>query len=148
MGVGCQHHAPAALPPGKETRYPSHRRLGGPQGRSGWAQKISPPPGFDLRTVQPIQHSTWYIIISQNGEYEGYRLARWICHTCRFSPIPLFLTIVVEFQFVKFWLCSYPSGDLDTCGELANCLFHQNVNVAEATIMKWEQQDTFYLQPQ
>jgi hypothetical protein len=31
--VGGQHHAPAALPPGK-TRYPVSRRLGGPQGRS------------------------------------------------------------------------------------------------------------------
>ena len=40
-GLGGQHHAPAALPPGK-TRYPLYRRLGGPQGRSGWMQKISP----------------------------------------------------------------------------------------------------------
>jgi hypothetical protein len=31
MGVGCQRHAPAALPPGK-TRYPLYSRLGGPQG--------------------------------------------------------------------------------------------------------------------
>ena len=31
-GVGGQHHAPAALPPGK-TRYPLYTRLGGPQGR-------------------------------------------------------------------------------------------------------------------
>ena len=41
MGVGCQHHAPAALPPGK-TRYPLYRRLGRPQGRSGGVRKISP----------------------------------------------------------------------------------------------------------
>ena len=40
-------------PPGK-TRYPLYRRLGGPQGRSGQVQKISPPPGFDPRTVQPL----------------------------------------------------------------------------------------------
>ena len=52
-GVGGQRHAPAALPPGK-TRYPLYRRLGGPQGRSGQVQKISPPPGFDPRTVQPV----------------------------------------------------------------------------------------------
>jgi hypothetical protein len=37
--VGGQHHAPAALPPGK-TRYPSYRRLGGPQDRSGRVRKI------------------------------------------------------------------------------------------------------------
>ena len=33
-GVAGQHHAPAALPPGK-SRYALFRRLGGPQGRSG-----------------------------------------------------------------------------------------------------------------
>ena len=53
MGMGGQRHAPATLPPGN-TRYPLYRRLGGPQGRSGRARKISPPPGFDPRTVQPV----------------------------------------------------------------------------------------------
>jgi hypothetical protein len=52
-GVGGKRHAPAALPPEK-TRYPLYRRLGGPQGRSGRVRKISPPPGFDPRTVQPV----------------------------------------------------------------------------------------------
>ena len=42
-----------SLPPGK-TRYPLYRRLGGPQGRCGQVRKISPPPGFDPRTVQPV----------------------------------------------------------------------------------------------
>jgi len=41
------------LPLGK-TRYPLYRRLGGPQGRSGEVRKISPPPGFDPQTIQPI----------------------------------------------------------------------------------------------
>jgi hypothetical protein len=41
------------LPPGK-TRYPLYRRLGGPQGRSRQVRKISPPPGFDPRTVQSV----------------------------------------------------------------------------------------------
>jgi hypothetical protein len=51
MGVGGQREASAVLAPGK-TRYPFCRRLGGPQGRSGWLRKISPPPGFDPRTVK------------------------------------------------------------------------------------------------
>ena len=51
--MGGQRHAQAALPP-RKTRYPLYRRLGGPQGRSGRVWKISPPPGFDLRNVQPI----------------------------------------------------------------------------------------------
>jgi len=41
------------VPPGK-TRYPFYRRLGGSQGRSGQVRKISPPLGFDPRTVQPV----------------------------------------------------------------------------------------------
>jgi hypothetical protein len=51
------------LPPGK-TRYPLHRRLAGPQGRSGQVRKISPPPGFDPRTVQPIgsRYTDWAAI--------------------------------------------------------------------------------------
>jgi len=36
------------------TRYPLYRRLGGAQGRSGRMWKISPQPGFDPRTVQPV----------------------------------------------------------------------------------------------
>jgi len=51
--MGGQCHAPAALPPGK-TWYPLYRRLGGPQGRSERVRKISSPPGFDPRTVQPV----------------------------------------------------------------------------------------------
>ena len=46
--VSCPGHS---LPLGK-TRYPLYRRVGGPQGRSGQVRKISPPPGFDPRTVQ------------------------------------------------------------------------------------------------
>ena len=53
MGMGGQGHGPVALPPGK-TRYPLYRGLGGPQGRSERVQKISPLPGFDPRTVQPV----------------------------------------------------------------------------------------------
>jgi hypothetical protein len=58
--VGCQHHAPAALPP-RKTRYPLYRRLGEPQVLSGRVRKISPPPGFDPRTVQPVasRYTDW-----------------------------------------------------------------------------------------
>ena len=53
-GVGGQHHAPAALPKGK-TRYPLHRRLGGPQGRSGRVRKISPPPTRIRSPDRPVR---------------------------------------------------------------------------------------------
>jgi hypothetical protein len=52
-GVGGKRRAPAALTPGK-TRYPLYRRPGGPQGRAGLVRKISPLPGFDSWTVQPV----------------------------------------------------------------------------------------------
>ena len=52
-GEGSASRPGHSLPPGK-TQYPLYRRLGGPQGRPRWVQKISPPPGFDPRTVQPI----------------------------------------------------------------------------------------------
>jgi hypothetical protein len=37
-----------------KTRYPLYRRLGRPQGWSGRVRQISPPPGFDYRTVHPV----------------------------------------------------------------------------------------------
>ena len=62
MGVGGQQHAPATLPL-RNTRYPLYRRLGAPQGQSERARKISPPPGFDPRTVQPVasRYTDWAI---------------------------------------------------------------------------------------
>ena len=45
---------PGRFTPGKETRYPLYRRLGGPQGRFGRVRKISPSPGFNPQTVQPV----------------------------------------------------------------------------------------------
>jgi hypothetical protein len=39
-----------------KTRYPLYGRLCGSQGRSGQVRKISPPPEFDPRTIQPVAH--------------------------------------------------------------------------------------------
>ena len=51
--VGGQRQATAALSPGK--RPGTHcMRLDGPQGWSGWVQKILPPPGYDPRNLQPV----------------------------------------------------------------------------------------------
>jgi hypothetical protein len=48
-----KRHTQSVLPPGK-TRYPLQRRLGGPQGRYGRVQKISPLPDFDPQTVYSV----------------------------------------------------------------------------------------------
>jgi hypothetical protein len=68
MGDGGQRHAPAALPPGM-TRYPLYTMLGRPQGRSGRVPKISPPPGFDPRTVQLVasRYTDWAIAAQETS---------------------------------------------------------------------------------
>ena len=52
-GEGPASRPGRSLPLGK-TRYPLYRRLCAPQGRSGQVREISPTPGFDLRTIQPV----------------------------------------------------------------------------------------------
>ena len=76
MGVGDQGHAPAAIPPEK-TRYQLYKRLGGPQGRYGQVRKISPPPGFDPRIVQPVAQSLYrpsYPVNTTSSLWKVYRL--------------------------------------------------------------------------
>jgi hypothetical protein len=91
MGVGGQRHAPAALPP-VITRYPLYRRLGRPQGRSGRVRKISPPPGFESRTVQPRASKQTQIMSSD--------LTPWPCQCCTFSlylAVALYLSMNMAF---------------------------------------------------
>jgi len=64
--VDGQGHAPPNLPPGK-TWYPLYRRLSGPQGKCGWMQKISPPPGFNPRTIQPVARCCVNCAIPENA---------------------------------------------------------------------------------
>jgi len=54
VGVGGQRHASAALPPRKRPDTQFYRTVGGPQGRCGRVQKISPTPRFDPLTVQLV----------------------------------------------------------------------------------------------
>jgi len=68
-GEGSASRPGRSLPPGK-SRYPLYSRLGGPQGQSGQMRNISPPPGFDPRTVQPVdipytEHATRPTIFHQ-----------------------------------------------------------------------------------
>jgi hypothetical protein len=70
---GWSTRHPGRFTPGKETRYPLYRRLGGPQGRSGRVRKISPPPVFDPRTVQPA--ASRYTRLSYPGPH--HRQISW-----------------------------------------------------------------------
>jgi len=75
-GEGSASRPGRSLPPGK-TRCPLYRRLCGPQGRSAQVRKISLPPGFDPRTVQPVasrytdylQIGLLYIFLSNTLQY-------------------------------------------------------------------------------
>jgi hypothetical protein len=68
MGVGSQRHASVTLPP-RKLRYLLYRRLDGPQGRSKRVWKISPLPGFDTQTVQPV-----------SSRYTNWATPAHICH--------------------------------------------------------------------
>ena len=81
MGVGGQRHSPAALRPGKTLR-PLYRRLGGPQGRSGWVRNISPPPGFDPGQSSPVAQSL-YRLSYRAHKYEYYA-TKWYTDVCIF----------------------------------------------------------------
>jgi hypothetical protein len=57
MEVSGQLRAPAALPQGKNPWYPSDRRLGGPQsrsGRRGEEKNFQPLPGLEPPIFQPV----------------------------------------------------------------------------------------------
>jgi hypothetical protein len=78
---GWSTTCPDRFTPGKETRYPLYRRLGGPQGQSRWVWKILPQPGFDPRTVQPVfsRYTAW-AILAHMGCVIALLIYK-ICHT-------------------------------------------------------------------
>ena len=96
------------LTPGK-TWYPFYRRLVGPQGRSGQVRKISPPPGFDPWTVQPV-----------GSRYTDYATRPFTQFnrgkTSRFSPIGLICTTLLcpyslpPLLFLKIDFYPHPSS--------------------------------------
>ena len=54
IGGGWPVLHPTCITPTKETRYLLCRRPCGSQAWSRWEWKISPPPGFDPRPIQPV----------------------------------------------------------------------------------------------
>jgi hypothetical protein len=83
MGVAGQRHTPDDLPPEKSW-YLFYRRLGEPQGRSGWARKNSTSPGFDPRNVQPIATS-----LSLATSYLGEMQNKAVLTNLRHYPVIL-----------------------------------------------------------
>ena len=103
MGVGGQRHAPAAFTPEK-VPVPIVREAEWAQGRSGYVRKISPPPGFDPRTFQPVasRYTDWAIPApGGNGcvekEFSGTQVRNWLLLASvhpinRYSKTPPYLT--------------------------------------------------------
>jgi hypothetical protein len=86
-GWSKPRHAPAAFLLGK-ARYSLYSRLGGLQGRSGRVLKISPPPGLDPRTVQPVasRYTDWTILryLTECGRtnQSNAQLIIWLIYCC------------------------------------------------------------------
>jgi hypothetical protein len=97
--VGGQHHALAALTPGK-TRYSLSRRLGGPQGRSGRVRKTSSPPGFDPRTVQSV--ASRYTDRATRPTYNNNRLPKFYSSKpVRREALKMIVHKIVEFLYLS-----------------------------------------------
>jgi len=54
MGVGGQHHASAALPPGERSGNHCTGGWVGPRAGLDGCGNSRPPPGFDRQTFQPV----------------------------------------------------------------------------------------------
>ena len=123
MEVGGQHHAPAALPPEK-ARYPLYRRLGRPQGRFGRVRIISPPPGFDPRTVQPVasRYTDWAIPAATARYRRHVNNKMTISHRC------------ASFRFEEFQSIS---SNLEWTSESMYILYFVLLSSTERTASSW-----------
>jgi hypothetical protein len=118
--MGGQHHAPATLPP-KKTRYPLYMRLGRPQSLSGHVRKISPLPGFDPRTVQPVASSQKMKLYNDqlNAQvFNLFYLSIYFCLTCfeiSFTPSSEACIQLRQYSSIIARALTPYSGDLNHC---------------------------------
>ena len=99
-----------------ETRYSFYRRLGGPQGRSGWAENLV-PTGIRSRTVQPVvsHYTDWATrptysqrrsVKSQKKKYFRSRTCFvWSLRVIVWNCVMLQCWLLVLLLFVIFGLC-------------------------------------------
>jgi len=108
-GEGSASRPGRSLPPGK-TRYPLHRRLGGPQGRSGQVRKISPPTG--IRSPEPSARSQSLYLLRYPPHRIRCTLYKIMCPTKSMEPhdyrkcsnkTPLFYLRIVGFTLRPFY---------------------------------------------
>jgi hypothetical protein len=104
---------PGRFTPGKETRCPLYRRLGGPQGRSGQMLRLSPPLGFDPRHVEPVTNRyTDYAIpahkVTQVLHKIGWSLFYFILN--------LHTEVLVLYRVIRKSLCTWRWPSQNTFG--------------------------------
>ena len=113
------------LPPGK-TLYPFYSRLGGPQGRSAWAENLV-PTGIRSRTTQPVvshyidwaTQPTLWLHSKQKvwGQVHSHKFYSFFHSACRVAmviestssettnPLSCFITLNFTFKNALFYLC-------------------------------------------
>jgi len=69
---------PRPLYPVKEDVVRNIQKLGGHRGRSEWVWKTSPPPGFALRTLHPIE--------SPYTDYDNPAVPKYSTRDCINTP--------------------------------------------------------------
>ena len=101
-GGGWSTPRPGRFTPGKETRYPLYRRLGGPKSRTGQVQKISPPTGIRLPD-RPARSESPYRL-SYPGPYI-YLIFISILHSLSRQDLQtLYLTFTLSYQNSAYFL--------------------------------------------
>jgi len=73
MGLGGQRHAPAAFPPGRPGTHCIGGCVGPRASLDGCGKSAPPPPGFDLRGVQPVANRYTDLTIPAHDLHNGYR---------------------------------------------------------------------------
>ena len=121
------------LPLGK-TWYPFYRRLGGPQGRSGWAE-ILVPTGIRSRTVHPVvsRYTDWATRSTNRCEYQDYFLGGKGGRCVGLTTLPPSCA-----DYLEIWE-PQPSRTLRTCpGLYRDCFYCWQVS------REWVRQCTWY----
>jgi hypothetical protein len=135
--VGGERHAPAGLSPGK-TRYPLYRRVGGPQGRSGRARKISSSTGIRskdrparsqsvYRLSYPSARTSRYVLYWSRRAIQYVRQIKRVIHLTLKSALPLLpqsnqnstlqLIVIHIFLLQRSIFINAERVQIDTCAE-------------------------------
>ena len=127
-------------PPGK-ILYSSYRRLRGPQGRSGRVRKISPPQGFDPRTVQPVasRYTDWAIPAKIHYIYVRYRcqtVVYCIVLNCKFPSTTIRSEGTVAFAWSRERATIRPYADVDWLVRFTSNEWRCKVNLSLITAVK------------